>query len=297
MATFNEMVDEVSLHLSGYGMRNEALTHITGAITSTTKQLSVGSAESVGKGLIEIDDELMWVDSFDRTANTVTVAPYGRGYNGTTAVGHTTQTKVVINPVFTRKAIKTAINDTILSVGSQLFGVTSTSFTSSVAVSTYALPTNLDNIISVSFEAIGPTKEWVPIRGYRLDKAANVSEFGSSNTITINSFVDPSSTIQVTYSFDPDILEIDSDDFESVTGLPASCKDVIILGAAYRLLSFVDPGRLNYMSAEANSQGQTIPYGSGTNTAKYVYALFQQRLKEESDKLLSKFPVRVHYTN
>ena len=297
MATFNEMVDEVSLHLSGYGMRNEALTHITGAITSTTKQLSVGSAESVGKGLIEIDDELMWVDSFDRTANTVTVAPYGRGYNGTTAVAHTTETKVVINPVFTRKAIKTAINDTILSVGSQLFGVTSTSFTSSVAVSTYALPTNLDNIISVSFEAIGPTKEWVPVRGYRLDKAANVSEFGSSNTITINSFVDPSSTIQVTYSFDPDILEIDSDDFESVTGLPASCKDVIILGAAYRLLSFVDPGRLNYMSAEANSQGQTIPYGSGTNTAKYVYALFQQRLKEESDKLLSKFPVRVHYTN
>lgn len=297
MATFNEMVDEVSLHLSGYGMRNEALTHITGAITSTTKQLSVGSAESVGKGLIEIDDELMWVDSFDRTANTVTVAPYGRGYNGTTAVAHTTETKVVINPVFTRKAIKTAINDTILSVGSQLFGVTSTSFTSSVAVSTYALPTNLDNIISVSFEAIGPTKEWVPVRGYRLDKAANVSEFGSSNTITINSFVDPSSIIQVTYSFDPDILEIDSDDFESVTGLPASCKDVIILGAAYRLLSFVDPGRLNYMSAEANSQGQTIPYGSGTNTAKYVYALFQQRLKEESDKLLSKFPVRVHYTN
>jgi len=297
MSTFNEMVDEVSLHLSGYGMRNEALTHITGAITSTTKQLSVGSAESVGKGLIEIDDELMWVDSFDRTANTVTVAPYGRGYNGTTAVAHTTETKVVINPVFTRKAIKTAINDTILSVGSQLFGVTSTSFTSSVAVSTYALPTNLDNIISVSFEAIGPTKEWVPVRGYRLDKAANVSEFGSSNTITINSFVDPSSTIQVTYSFDPDILEIDSDDFESVTGLPASCKDVIILGAAYRLLSFVDPGRLNYMSAEANSQGQTIPYGSGTNTAKYVYALFQQRLKEESDKLLSKFPVRVHYTN
>lgn len=297
MSTFNEMVDEVSLHLSGYGMRNEALTHITGAITSTTKQLSVGSAESVGKGLIEIDDELMWVDSFDRTANTVTVAPYGRGYNGTTAVAHTTETKVVINPVFTRKAIKTAINDTILSVGSQLFGVTSTSFTSSVAVSTYALPTNLDNIISVSFEAIGPTKEWVPVRGYRLDKAANVSEFGSSNTITINSFVDPSSIIQVTYSFDPDILEIDSDDFESVTGLPASCKDVIILGAAYRLLSFVDPGRLNYMSAEANSQGQTIPYGSGTNTAKYVYALFQQRLKEESDKLLSKFPVRVHYTN
>jgi hypothetical protein len=297
MATFNEMVDEVSLHLSGYGMRNEALTHITGAINTTATQLTVGSAESVGKGLIEIDDELMWVDSFDRTANTVTIAPYGRGYNGSTAAAHTANTKVVINPVFTRKAIKTAINDTIQAVASQLYGIGSTSFTSSVAVTTYALPANLDSIISVSFEAIGPTKEWVPVRGYRLDKAANVTEFGSPNTITINSFIDPSSTVQVTYTFDPEPMESNSDDFEATTGLPASAKDVIILGAAYRLLSFVDPGRLNYMSAEANSQGQTVPYGSGTNTAKYVYALFTQRLKEESDKLLAKFPVRVHYTN
>jgi len=297
MATLNEMVDEVSLHLSGYGMRNEALTHLNSAINTTVKQLTVGSAESVGKGLIEIDDELMWVDSFDRTANTVTIAPFGRGYNGSTAAAHAVDTKIVINPVFTRKAIKTAINDTIQAVGSQLFGIGSTSFTSSVAVSTYALPANLDTVVSVSFQAIGPTKEWVPIRGYRVDKAASVSEFGSPNTITINSFVDPSATVQVTYSFDPEVMESNTDDFEATTGLPASAKDVIILGAAYRLLSFVDPGRLNYMSAEANSQGQTVPYGSGTNTAKYVYALFTQRLKEESDKLLVKFPVRVHYTN
>jgi hypothetical protein len=297
MATLNEMVDEVTLHLSGYGMRNEALTHITTNATSSVKQLSVGSAESIGKGLIEIDDELMWVDSFDRTANTVTIAPYGRGYNGTTAAAHTADTKVVINPVFTRKAIKTAINDTIQAVGSQLFGVGSTTFTSSVAVSTYALPANMDTVVSVAFQAIGPTKEWVPVRGYRIDKAANVSTFGSGNTITINSFVDPSSTIQVTYTFDPEVLESNTDDFEITSGLPASTKDVIILGAAYRLLSFVDPGRLNYMSAEANSQATAVPYGSGTNTAKYVYALFTQRLKEESDKLLVKFPVRVHYTN
>lgn len=297
MATFNDMVDEVSLHLSGYGMRNEALTHLNSAINTTATQLTVGSAESVGKGLIEIDDELMWVDSFDRTASTVTIAPFGRGYNGSTAATHAINTKVVINPVFTRKAIKTAINDTIQAVGAQIYGIGTTTFTSSVAVNTYALPANLDTILSVSFQAIGPTKEWVPVRGFRLDKAANVSDFGSSNTITINSFVDPSATVQVTYTFDPEVMESNTDDFEATTGLPASCKDVIVLGAAYRLLSFVDPGRLNYMSAEANSQSTAVPYGSGTNTAKYVYALFTQRLQEEVVKLQAKFPVRVHYTN
>jgi hypothetical protein len=35
--------------------------------------------------LLRVGEELMWVDSFDRVANTATVAPYGRGYLGTTA--------------------------------------------------------------------------------------------------------------------------------------------------------------------------------------------------------------------
>ncbi len=36
------------------------------------------STDSVGKGIIEVGEELMWVDSFDRVANTATIAPYGR---------------------------------------------------------------------------------------------------------------------------------------------------------------------------------------------------------------------------
>jgi len=301
MATLNDLVDETLQHLSGYSMRQDALTHLTASITASSAApadtITVANAESIGKGLIEIDDELIWVEPFDRTNGILKVPPYGRGYSGSSAQAHDNGSKVTVNPTFTRFMIRKAINDTILATSSGLFGVSSYTFTYSPAVTTYSLPDGLDNILAVSFQAIGPTKEWVPVRGWRLDKMANASAFNSTKSITLLSLVDPGATVQVIYTFDPEILESGSDDFSAVTGLPDSCKDVIVLGAVYRLLSMVEPGRLTYVTPEADMQSGRIGYGSGTNVAKYVYALFQQRLMEESNKLNTKYPVRVHYTN
>ena len=47
----------------------------------------------------------------------------------------------------------------------------------------------------------------------------------------------------------PQTMTSGTDEFANVTGLPETCRDVIIYGAAYRLLSFVDPGRINLTSA------------------------------------------------
>lgn len=297
MATLNDMVDEVSLHLSSYGMRNDAVTHITANVTSSATTATLYSTDSVGRGLIEIDDELIWVDAVDRNTGTITIPPYGRGYKGSTAASHTSGTMVTLNPTYSRKAIKTAINDTIRAVFPQLYGVSKYTFTYSPAVTTYSLPSSVESIIAISFEAIGATKEWVPVRGWRQDATSNVSAFNSTNSVTITSFVDPGATVQVAYTMEPEPLESNSDEFADTTGLPESAKDVIVLGAAYRLLSTVDPNRLSFSNAEAESQSSQIQFGSGTNTAKYIYALYQQRLAEEASKLVGKFPVRVHYTN
>lgn len=297
MATLNDMVDEVTLHLSSYGMRNDAVTHITANLTSSATTATLYSTDSVGRGLIEIDDELIWIDAVDRATGTITIPPYGRGYKGSTAASHTSGTMVTLNPTYSRKAIKTAINDTIRAVFPQLYGVSKYTFTYSPAVTTYSLPSSVESIIAISFEAIGPSKEWVPVRGWRQDATSNVSAFNSTNSVTITSFVDPGATVQVAYTMEPEPLESNSDEFADTTGLPESAKDVIVLGAAYRLLSTVDPNRLSFSNAEAESQSSQIQFGSGTNTAKYIYALYQQRLSEEASKLVGKFPVRVHYTN
>jgi hypothetical protein len=84
--------------------------------------------------------------------------------------------------------------------------------------------------------------------------------------------------------------------FETVTGLTSSVKDVVVYGAAYRLASFMDAGRLNYSSAEADNADTKIQYGSGASNSRFFLALYTQRLKEESAKLKDLYPTRIHYT-
>jgi hypothetical protein len=93
-------------------------------------------------------------------------------------------------------------------------------------------------------------------------------------------------------------MDSNDDDFEIVTGLPASCKDVIVLGASARLSAFVDPGRLTFGSAESDQQSQIAgrSYGAGTNASKYLLALYDKRLSEESRKLTDRNPTRIHFT-
>jgi len=93
-------------------------------------------------------------------------------------------------------------------------------------------------------------------------------------------------------------MQRDNDNFEIVTGLPASTKDVIILGAQWRMVTNVDPGRLTFGSAESDQQSQVAgrAYGAGTNAAKYLLALYDKRLQEESQKLNDRNPIRVYKT-
>lgn len=297
MTTFNQMVDETLLKLAGYGMRHDSVTALTSSITSSSLTISIDNTESIGRGLIEIDDELIYVESYDRTTGVLTIPAFGRGYAGTTAASHSAGAKVTVNPIFTRHGVKQEINDTILGIGDTLFGVGSTTFTFNGTQSTYSLPADCENILHISYESIGPSKDWRPIRAFRVDLMADTTAFPSGKTVTLLSPVEIGRTVRVTYIKDPSALSAGSDVFATVTGMPQSAKDVVVLGACYRLLSFVDAGRTNFNSAEAINMSTGVPYGQSTNTAKYVYALFQQRLAEEREKLLKKYPVRVRYSN
>ena len=50
------------------------------------------------------------------------------------------------------------------------------------------------------------------------------------------------------------------------------------------------------VSAEADNADSKIQYGSGASTARFLLALFNQRLTEESEKLRDVYPIRIHYT-
>ncbi len=254
--TLANMIDEVLINLSGYTFQQDRATHLTTAVTTLTSTsaspliLSLGSTDSVGKGILEIDEELLWVDSFDRVANTATVSPYGRGYLGTTAATHTADAKVTISPTFPRFSVKRAINDTIRSLGASIFAVKSTSFTFNAAQSTYAF-NNLDikNILTVSWEDIGPSKEWRPLRRWDFDSTADATAWGAgAQTITLGEAPISGRTVRVVYAADPTAFTTNAQVYTTQTGLPESTRDVVILGAAYRLLTFLDPARASQVS-------------------------------------------------
>ena len=313
MATLTDMINEVSMNLAGYTLTQDRSTYLKTAITAVASSsaspttLSLGSTDNVGKGIVEIDEELMWIDTYDRVGNTATVAPYGRGYLGTTAATHILDTKVTISPTFPRFSIKRAINDTINALGSSIFAAATTTITSNAAVAAFRLPTlvtldttadslKIRNILSVAYQSIGASKEWIPIRSWRLDANANTTAFTSGQTISIYDVVPSGRTIQIVYSKEPSVFTTNAQDFATQTGLPESCKDLTILGATYRLLTNLDPARASMVSPQADETDAKRPYGSSQSLTKNIYALYSQRLAEEIKKQENKYPIRVHYS-
>ena len=307
MTTLGQMIDETLINLSGYTYQQDRSTYLTSAVTTLTSPsssptvLSLGSTDSVGKGIIEIDEELMWISSFDRVSNTATVAPYGRGYLGTTAATHAVDSKVTISPIFPRYVVKRAINDTVRAMGTQLLTVGQTTFTFNPSVTTYEISdangSLIENILSMSWQDIGPSKEWIPVRRWSWDAKAETATWGNdAQTVTVGDYITAGRTVKVNYLKQPGSMSSTSDVFTTSTGYSETVRDVVILGAAYRLLTYLDPARSSQISPQADEIDAKRSFGSSNTAARQIYALYQQRLKEEVSAFQGQFPTRVHYS-
>ena len=300
MPTFSQMTSEVQSNLQGYSLRQDRITWVatSGGISATDLNIKIGSADNLAKGIVQIDNELIWVNSFDRQNLTLNVIPgFGRGYMGTTPSPHAENAQVILTPTFPITMIQQAINDTINSLYPKLFQVASTTFTYNAAQIAYPLPDDARDVLYGSWQTPGPSKEWLPINRWRIDRMANVPAFNTTKTVNLYEKIVPGRTVQIYYSTIPSNLTNYNDDFAAVTGLPESSRDVVTLGAAYRLLSYIDTGRINLSSAEADLADTKLPSTAGASASKYIFALYQQRLQEESTKLQDRFPIRLHYTN
>ena len=304
MPNLNDMIDEVLINLAGYTYQQDRATYISQDVPATASTianpiiLQLASTDNIGKGTIEIGEELIWLDSFDRVSNTATVPPWGRGYLGTSAAAHTAGTKVTITPTFPRYVVKKAINDTIAAFGSSIFAIKTTTFTFNAAQTAYPFNNlNISNIMSMMWQDIGPSKEWFPIRHWTFDSIASDAAFGAgAQTVTIGDYVQPGRTVKVVYTTDPVPFTTNTQAYSTQTGLPSSTRDVVILGASYRLLTYLDPARAAQVSPQADETDSKRPYGASQSATKQLYALYQQRLNEETSRQQTLHPIRVHYS-
>ena len=296
MTAFIDLINETNLALTGYTNRQDQATYLTSPMTSTDTSFVVADGTVLTRGLVEIDDELIWVDSFDRTTNTATIPAYGRGFRDTTAESHSAGTRVTIAPSFPRSVIRRNLNLAIDGVYPDLFGTFYTIFNWQAARTTYVLPNEAVDVLGASWQTIGPSREWLPVRHYRVDRMANPLYWNSGKTISIREGIIPGRPVMITYTKKPTVLQYDTDDF-TMTGLSDSAREVIILGAAYRTAMYLDLGRIPAATAEADAQQGNDPVGSAANIGRVLQQMYQQRLLVEVRRMQEQFPPRTHYTS
>ena len=284
------------MQLYGYTTLQDEATYLSSTLSATGLTGTVADSTALSRGIIEIGDEIIWVDDIDSSASTFTVPPYGRGFRGTTAAAYPIGTRVTSSPMFPRQMVSDAINDAIRAVYPDLYGIGQTTVTFQPAINTYALPSGALDVINVAWQTTGPSKEWMPVRRWRVDKQAATSAFATGVTVSVYDMIVPGRTIKITYTKQPSALVNSTDDFVTVTGLPASTEDVIRFGAQYRLVPFFDSARLSGQSAEADYSGQPRNQNNAASLSRFILQMYQVRLAEENRRLSALYPIRSHYT-
>ena len=289
MSTFDQLVDSTILYLSGFSTKQDQATHLVQPVSATDLTLEVNDANAVSRGLVEIGDEILQVDVVDRNSQAVTCPPYGRGFRGTTAAAHPAGTRVCSAPQFPRHVVSQALNDAIAAVYPDLFATYEEYITSEAAVINYPLSTqNARHVLKVNFDTVGPSEEWLPSRRYELKPYAK-----GGSQISVYDQPVPGREIYVRLAGPP--TQLSSGDEFSASGLPASAEDVVRLGAAYRLVPYVEVPMVSGLTSSADFAANMRPVGAAERLGKYILGMYQMRLEEVRRQQQAENPIRAHY--
>jgi hypothetical protein len=289
MSTFDQLVDSTILYLSGFSSHQDQATWITQSIDASATTIEVNDSSALSRGLCEIGSELIQIDAVDRSGQTATIPPYGRGFRGTTAASHAAGTQITSSPQFPRFAVEQAINETIRSLYPDLYAVYDEFLTAVPTTVNFDLTNqNARHVLRASGEAIGSSGEWIPIRRFELRPFVQ-----GGAQIAIYDQPVPGQKIHVRTA-GPAAGLSSGDDFTD-SGLPESSQDLVRLGAAYRMVPYLETPLVSGLSAQADLAANMRPVGSGEKLGKYMLGLYRTRLEEERHKQQSENPIRAHY--
>lgn len=287
--SLTDLTSAVTLELFGYTQTQEQASYVTAAITSTATSIPVADASKFSNGIVEIEDELVYVLTVDRSSNTLTVAPFGRGYGGSTAAAHAINVKAVNSPLYPRVAIKRAINETVNALYPDLWQVAQSTQVVTAGQVSYSLsPTpQVGDVMNITY--LNPySLEYAPVRRWKYDKY--------QDQIVVWDSLPTGYTLYISYSSPPSTFTTDATTIAN-TGLPESCSDVIRLGAIVRLLPYMEIPNSAILDADASfSANARISQTSAAALSRQLYQQFRIRVQEEAARLNQQYPVRVHYT-
>ncbi|ANH49273.1 hypothetical protein uvFWCGRAMDCOMC403_09 [Freshwater phage uvFW-CGR-AMD-COM-C403] len=298
MATLSQLVEQTTAEIGAYIKNQESITIITSSIDADDLTIAVDDVKSLSKGIVEIDEELLYVKKAIADSGTIEIIGMagnatGRGWRGTTATSHVSGSIVRNNPLFPRSQVKRALLETIKGMNFPVIANETFQFNGSDY--SYIMPDALEDITGISWDVPDSTGVWQIIKNWRLD--TNYYDPATATTkqaLVLKEAPMPGRDVRVQYTKFPTTI---TDNQElTVSGLPSSCEDVVRLGAMYRLLSTVDSGKVTAVSVSADALDQPVQAGASTSAAKYIFNLYTIRLAEEIAKQQANFLNIIQYT-
>lgn len=294
--TFANIVDRVKQQLLGYTKDQASVSELAAPMGAGDTSFSVDpeTVTNLSRGLVEIDDELILVKTYDKSTGTVTVMGLtnGRGADGTTAASHSTNAIVINDPRFPRQRIKEAINDTINGVYPDLWTFGQHEFPYVAARYEYPIPADAEDVYKVVVNTIGPSAVWFPAQKWRFNPMASTTSgqvkptpTPTGKTLQIYDRIVPGRNVRASYTKAPNTLTNNADEFASVTGFPERYVDMIVYGACWRLLPAYEAGRLQQSSIEATERAPLVPTSAASSASQFFLALYTKRLNEERTRL------------
>jgi hypothetical protein len=293
MTTFGDLITQTQQMLRSYVRSQELSTWLTFDVTDDALTFSVHDPKLLSRGLVEIDSELVLCEDVDKDSGNFTTPPFGRGMEGSKARAHKQGTRVSVNPMYPRSAVGNALNQTLMGVGNQLFGLDRVTFPASPTRVSYELPAETQHVLSVSWLLRRTaSKDVVFANDWVFDHSAG---WPSGKGLLLYEWPLPGDPITVTTGVPPLALEEDQLFTESL--LPESAIDVVVLGAASRLI--VSAGAEMIAATSVGSQttiGRDFDPNTPVSIGRYLYAQFQERLRQEVSRQQSRHQNRLHYT-
>lgn len=244
---------------------------------------------------IAIGDEVMYVWTAHPETKTITVQRAVQG----TAAAHTAGDLIEVNPTFPAVSIKRALKQEILSWPTTLFQVDTATVTASDLYRSQGIALNLGdyyNVLRVQHASDSGraeyTKTWPDVSFWRHDRHPDGTDFsGATGALYLDQPV-PSGSVKVTYSkpFTTSTWD-DATDLESDVGLTAHMLDIPAIGAAWRLQSAREVARTLTSPAGDPRLSESVPPGTIIQGAFGLKQLRDQRIAEESRRLVGKYPL------
>lgn len=286
MSVMDDLADEVRSLLSSHGVYRSRTAWLKGNVSANALTLPLDSSTPVGESVIEVGDEAIYVRSWDQATGTATVAPDGRGWDGTPPMAHSVGERAVIDPTHPRTAIKRAIRQTVERLWPDVFAVGEYAFFADAARCEYVLPGEVEAVLSVDAEDW--RGEWCPVRSYRFTQ-----DGPDGPTLDVFSGLLPGGQVRVVYSKRANVNDLEYGTWAQL-GLPEGARAAVVYGAAAHLMRFSETGRVTSPAGSSDQfEGVRPFYVTATKIAGDLDQQYQRAVIEERRRLRQKYPPRI----